>query len=75
MDEPTFWHELKRGDTVQLRADGRNLCHATIDDFSDDRMVVWVLMKELNERKLVLFDDGVGIMPIGCTSSQHANSV
>ena len=75
MDNVTSWHQLKRGDAVQLRADGASLCHATIDDFSEDRRVVWVRMTELNERKLVLFDDGVGIMPIGCTYSQHANCI
>lgn len=76
MDQSAVWHELERGDAVHLYTGGPNLSHATIDDFSEDRRLVWVRLDELNERKLVLYEDGVGIVPImGKFSQRRANSL
>jgi len=75
MNTPAVWQEFQRGDLVQVRADGVVLCQATIDDFNEDRSVIWVRLKELNERKILLFDEGVQIVPLAYVSSQElANS-
>lgn len=75
MNPPAVWPDFERGDLVQVRADGVDLHQATIDDFTDDRSVVWVRLKELNERKILLLDEVVRMVPIaGASSQQLANS-
>jgi hypothetical protein len=74
MNQSSLWQALERGDAVQLQGDGARYCYAIIDEFSADRMMVWVRTRDLNERKLVLYDDGVGIVPIPWASSESATS-
>jgi hypothetical protein len=70
MYESINWHVLERGELVQLHAEGTSLHQAIIDDFTEDRRIVWVRLNGLNERKLLLQDDGIRIFPIGCGAPQ-----
>lgn len=71
MYESINWHVLERGEIVQLHAEGTSLHQAIIDDFTEDRRIVWVRLNGLNERKLLLHDDGIGLFPLGCDAPQE----
>jgi hypothetical protein len=70
MYEFTDWNLLERGEVVHLQAEGTSVRQAIIDDFTEDRRIVWVRLTGLNERKLLLHDDGIGIFPFGCAAPQ-----
>lgn len=57
----TDWPDLQRGDPVELRFGDSEEFQGTIDDYSEDRSAVWVRLYGLNERKLILADEGVQI--------------
>ncbi|MNI89635.1 hypothetical protein D3C85_1832080 [compost metagenome] len=54
---PALWPDFERGDLIHVRADGKALRKATVDDFTEDRSVVWVRLEELNERKILLLEE------------------
>jgi hypothetical protein len=61
MKHQNDWTQLQRGDNVLLSAAGLARSWATIEDFAEDRSVVWVRVGDLNERKLLVPTDGVKI--------------
>ncbi|EMY34873.1 hypothetical protein D477_007344 [Arthrobacter crystallopoietes BAB-32] len=57
------WSDLQVGDCVRVRQQYPHMEQlAVIDEFTRDRGAVWVRLLDLNERRLILSDDGVEVL-------------
>lgn len=52
------WNTLSKGEEVEILANHSSKLHGLIDDFTDDRSVVWVHLSGGRGRRMFHQDDG-----------------
>ncbi|MFJ4029353.1 hypothetical protein ACIPWF_18375 [Paenarthrobacter sp. NPDC089989] len=62
MSEAISWKKLRRGDVVTVKPVHGRAMEATIDDYFQDRRMVWIRLHDTQERRIITPRDGIEIV-------------